>query len=264
MAPAPSISTTKLFLRETIFEQKLSNNLSFQGPTLTTRKSIQKNSTKNFPPACFQGLSWNIKGPRKRSEKKSGCACVIMYFVWVFCISYFVFIVFHMIAANGDPTNEPLWGSKMENQNSLRKWFFLASGQGSGQIICDDNNMRPCGAWPIRICVLTLHHRYNPSSASISNVAQPAPSEPYSSMTLSCGFWGLILGKMPNKRNCNWMFLLSLSLTELSGLLGLCAIKREALALRWLTAPVRQPGKPGNITQPLHTNKPNHTKPSHL
>ena len=123
--------------------------------------------------------------------------------------------------------------------------------------------MRPCGAWPIRICVLTLHHRYNPSSASISNVAQPAPSEPYSSMTLSCGFWGLILGKMPNKRNCNWMFLLSLSLTELRGLLGLCAIKREALALRCLTALVRQPGKPGKvITQPLqclHTNKLNHT-----
>ena len=78
-----------------------------------------------------------------------------------------------------------------------------------------------------------------------------------------CGFWGLILGKMPNKRNCNWMFLLSLSLTELSGLLGLCAIKREALALRCLTALVRQPGKPGKvITQPLqclHTNKLNHT-----
>ena len=58
----------------------------------------------------------------------------------------------------------------------------------------------------------------------------------------------LLLGKIPNKRNCNWMFLLSLSMAKVSGLLGLCAIKREVPPLRSLTAPVRQPRKSNHAT----------------
>ena len=83
----PSLSLTKPFLRETIFGQKLSNSLSFQGHTLTTSKSIKNFKTENFPHA-FK-LNDLIRGPRERGKKKNGCVRIFL----LLCISCFVSIV---------------------------------------------------------------------------------------------------------------------------------------------------------------------------
>ena len=76
----PSLSLTKPFLRETIFGQKLSNSLSFQGHTLTTSKSIKNFKTENFPHTF--NLNDLIRGPRERSKKKNGCDRSFCYYVF--------------------------------------------------------------------------------------------------------------------------------------------------------------------------------------
>ena len=125
-APPPSISLTKLFLLETIFGQKLSNNLSFQGHTLTTSKSIQKFSTKNFLLA-FKDADDNHWRNANVEILENHFFPIMFYACYVFCASR--------------PPTAALWlhllGIRKKSKTQKCSWEGGTSQQAIKQYMCN-------------------------------------------------------------------------------------------------------------------------------